>query len=427
MRRVFDRVHSAARRQVPGRHVLPCPAVVARDVHRSVVRAGPEHVRIEPRRAHRIERRVHFFACHVARDRLARRHLPLGSVRGDVGAEARPVQAAVDRLMHVLRTVVDDLRVVRIDFNRRLTHEPVLHVLRVLAVPLLRINPVVLLLSGLDVVAAELALAVAVDDLAVGDHANLAALAARRLNPRLRRIVDGPRERRHVVHGHRGVVLLRADEPVREFVVDVDHVELGGGLIEDRRPALRAVLRHIRAAVARLDQDLRVVRIDPDDVVVAVRRGDGRPRLAAVGRMVQPELRHPHVVLVFRIDEHFVEVKRPRAQRLRVALQRPRQATVGRTIQPALRALRFHLHVDDLRIRLRDVHPYLSDQIVGQAVAHVRPVIAAVGCLVHAAFAGRAAADDRPGLALRSPRARINLVRIRPVDRDRDRARLIVD
>ena len=63
-------------------------------------------------------------------------------------------------------------------FDRRLPDEPILHVLWILAVPLLRVDPVVLFLPGLDVVAAELALAVAVDDLAVGRDANLTALAA---------------------------------------------------------------------------------------------------------------------------------------------------------------------------------------------------------------------------------------------------------
>src|SRR5206468_11053398 len=94
-----------------------------------------------------------------------------------------------------------------------------------------------LLLSGLDVVAAELALAVAVDDLAVRYDPDLTALATRRLNPGLRRVVNRPRKRRHVIHGHGGVVLLRPDEAVRKFIIDVDHIELGRRLVEDRRPA----------------------------------------------------------------------------------------------------------------------------------------------------------------------------------------------
>src|SRR5262249_25588090 len=55
------------------------------------------------------------------------------------------------------------------------------------------------------------------------------------------------------------------------------------------------------------------------------------------------------------------------------------------------------------------------------------PVLAAVGRLVHAAFGSGSAADDRPRLALTAPRAGIDLVRVLPVDRDRDDAGLVVD
>ena len=87
------------------------------------------------------------------------------------------MHAAVNGFVHVLGPVVDDLWVVRVDLDRRLAHEPISHVLRVLAVALLRIDPVVLFLPGFDVVAAELPLAVTIDDPAVGRRPNLAALA----------------------------------------------------------------------------------------------------------------------------------------------------------------------------------------------------------------------------------------------------------
>ena len=141
-----------------------------------------------------------------------------------------------------------------VDLDRRLPHEAVPHLLGILAVALLRIDPVVLLLAGLDVVAAELALAVAVDDLAVRPRPDLAALAARRLHPRLRRVIEAPRERRHV-RRRRACVLSCCGtvEAIRELLVGVDHVELGGRLVQLRRPAPAAVLRDVRAAVVGLD------------------------------------------------------------------------------------------------------------------------------------------------------------------------------
>src|SRR5205807_1809717 len=116
------------------------------------------------------------------------------------------------------------------------------------------------------------------------------------------------------------------------------------------------------------------------------------------------------------VDEYLVEIERPRAQLLRVVLKGPVETSVARSVQSALRAFRLDLRVDDLRIRLRDVQPYFANEIVGQAVARMRPVIAAVDRLVHPAFARRAAADDRPRLALRAPGAGIDFVGIRPVD-----------
>ena len=284
-----------------------------------------------------------------------------------------------------------------------------------------------LLLPGLDVVAAELALAVAVDDLAVGRRADLAAFAPRRLEPCLRRLVRGPRERRHIRHVVGAVVLLRRVQAIRKLIVGIHHVQLRRRLVHLRRPAPSAILGDVRAAVVGLDHDFRIVGIDPDHVVVTVRRRHGGERPPAVSRMVKRQLGDVHLVLVLRIHVHLVEVKRPRAQRLVVVHERPGRAGVGRAVEAALISLRLHLRVDHARIRLADVDPHLADQIVGQAPGCPGPVVAAVDGLVDAAFAGGAAADDRPGLALRAPRARIQLVRVRPVDCNGDGAGLFVD
>ena len=154
-----------------------------------------------------------------------------------------------------------------------------------------------------------------------------------------------------------------------------------------------------------------LIRVEPDDVVVAVRRVDVDERLAAVGRVVEVELRHPDVVLVLRTDEHLVEVERPRAQRLAAVDERPVRAAVGRAIQSALRALRFDLRVDDLRIRLRDVDPDLADQIVGKSVARRATSDRRRRSSCRRRLRRRAAADDRPRLALSAPRAGVELVR----------------
>src|SRR5713226_863964 len=145
---------------------------------RTVVRSRPDDAGLKPRCADRVQRRIYFLAGHVAGNRLAGGHLTLRPIRRHVRADPRPVDAAVDGFMQVLRPVIHDLWVVRIDLNRRLTYEPEVHVLGVLAVALLWVHPIVLFLPGLNVVPAELALAVAVDDLAVRRGAALPALTA---------------------------------------------------------------------------------------------------------------------------------------------------------------------------------------------------------------------------------------------------------
>ena len=198
-------------------------------------------------------------------------------------------------------------------------------------------------------------------------------------------------------------------------------------MVHLRRPAAPAVLRNVGAAVVGLDHDFRVLGIDPDNVVVAVRRRHAGERPAAVGRAVERQLGHVHFVLVFRVDVHLVEIKGARPQRRAAVHEHPAHAGVVRSIQAAPGALGLDLCVDDLRIRLGDVDPHFADQIVGQSARRPRPVVAAVDRLVHAAFARRTAADDRPRLALRAPGAGIQLVRVRPVDRDRHGAGLLVD
>ena len=59
-------------------------------------------------------------------------------------------------------------------------------------------------------------------------------------------------------HADRGIVLLRAVEPIRVLVVDGDVIELCGELVVDGRPGVAAVVRHTGAAVVALNHALRV-------------------------------------------------------------------------------------------------------------------------------------------------------------------------
>src|SRR6185312_6101734 len=148
-----------------------------------------------------------------------------------------------------------------------------------IAVEGLGADPVLLLVVGADVEAAELSLASAVDDFGVGAGDDGAGLAAGAGAPGL------AIPQRETGDDDGGVVLLGAVDAVGILIVHGDLIDLGGGLIELRAPGLAAIERHVGAAVIALDHVERVFGVDPDGVIVAVRGALGAEGLAAVGAL----------------------------------------------------------------------------------------------------------------------------------------------
>ena len=133
----------------------------------------------------------------------------------------------------------------------------------------------------------------------------------------------------------RRVVLLRAVEFVRKLIVDPDAVDLRRRLVHLRRPGATAVSRDICAAIVRLDHDLAVFGIDPDVVIVAVRRAKRRERFATVGRFEETFGAGVDDVGISRIGAERRVVKRTLNQRALRIDQRPRLARVVRAIETA--------------------------------------------------------------------------------------------
>src|SRR5262245_57640844 len=104
-----------------------------------------------------------------------------------------------------------------------------------MTVTILRVNPLSLRLSGLYAEPFELSLAGAPDDASVRRRPDAAGFAAGRLRPSLCRVIECEAGGRHARHDDSGVVLLRCVQQVRILLVDADHVEFGGRLIQDTR------------------------------------------------------------------------------------------------------------------------------------------------------------------------------------------------
>src|SRR6185312_8797667 len=227
----------------------------------------------------------------------------------------------------------------------------------------------------------------------------------------------------------RAVVLLRHVDVERELVVHVYVVELRGRLVVLRTPGRTAIARHGGTAVIRFDEQLGVVRVDPERVVVTVRRFEFVERLAAVVRNVHIDVRHVDRVRILGVDVNAHVIERALGELVVAVDERPGPAGVVRLEQTAGVALVVGLdqRVDDVGIAGRDRDPGLADDPVRQAwvVRDVAPVRAAIGALVDAA--ARAAAGKRPGPPRSLPRRGVQRVRGGRIHGHRDHAGVVVD
>ena len=72
--------------------------------------------------------------------------------------------------------------------------------------------------------------------------------------------------------GDRAVVLLGAVQPIGKLLVHADSIDLRGRLILLRGPGCAAGERDVGAAVVAIDHLLRIERVDPQVVVIGMRR-----------------------------------------------------------------------------------------------------------------------------------------------------------
>ena len=79
-----------------------------------------------------------------------------------------------------------------------------------------------------------------------------------------------------------GVILLCGVDAVGESVVGVDAIELRGELVVDGCPAITPVERDACTTIVAFNHALRVVWIDPQVVIIPVRRGDLREGMASI-------------------------------------------------------------------------------------------------------------------------------------------------
>ena len=357
------------------------------------------------------------------RERPARVPLARRVVQAQVRGDALPARALVAGAEHPVATGVQGLGVARGEDQRVGPGEAVLQLARgdaagglgphVHQPDLPRAVVVALQRAGASGAGAHRA---AVDDVGVGGvDGDEAALARARVGAVAQR--DGaPLGGRG--HADGGVVLLRAVHPVGVLVVHVQAVELRGQLVVDGRPGLPAVERHAGAAVVALDHALRVLRVDPQVVVVAVRGGHFAEAHPAVGGLPHLQVGDVDRVGVAGVGEHMGVVPGPVHQVPVSAHLRPMLAVVVAAVQTGGLTLGLHQGPHAPGAGGRGADAVLAQQALrtprqAAAAGELLPGVAPVGGAPQPA--ARAAAVQVPEAAPRRPAAGVQDARVERV------------
>src|SRR5262245_38705122 len=262
------------------------------------------------------------------------------------------------------------------------------------------------------------------------------------------------------------VILQASANVVRLSHVHSDSVELRRRDVVNELPSRGLVVADIQTAVVADNQVVRVIRIDPQRVVIAVRDAlNHLERFAAVGGFVEGGAAGVDDLVVLGVDTNLAVVHRaivvvahdapglafivraPDAAALRVgrlvglrllasASETPASAasaasktTASGLLFTASRAAAgayFDLRVDDVRVRARDVDADASKQAFRQAIAfELRPRLAGVGRLPDGA--ARSTAVDAPGRAAALVGGGVKNLRVGRVDHDVGESSVLVN
>ena len=214
-------------------------------------------------------------------------------------------------------------------------------------------------------------------------------------------------------HAGRAVVLLGAADVIRHVLRRDDVIELRRRH-RLSRPGLAAVHRDRGAAVVAFDHPVRIVRRDPQVVVVAVGHVHRLPRLARIGRPVDVDVQHPHGVLHLGIGVHPRVVERALAEIAPLADPLPRRTGVVGQKEPALVCL--DLRVNAIRVGARHGQADLPERAFRQpgVPRDLGPVVSAVGRLEDPAAGSTARHFER--VSIRLPQRDVHHLRVVRID-----------
>ena len=348
VRRRFDQADAAPLRQVLRRDVAPGLPFILRDVDQPVVGPGPDQPLGQRRRRDRKHRVVVLGAGVVDGDGPARRLLLRLVIARQVGADRFPFHSAVGGFEDALAAVVDRVRIVRRNHDRRRPLKAVFQIGRAARIRKIGPHRNVLHLAGAFVEARDVALVVArINNIRIGrigrDVSGFsAAYRIPVVAPDFAVIAAaGNRDRR--------IVLLRAVHVIRIARVGGHVIELRGRLIVLPGPALAAIQADCHAAIVAGNHAPGVLRIDPQSVIVAVRNFDLVERASAIGGPEELHVEDVNRVRVLRIGDHVHVIPGPLVQAVTAIHQIPAVAAIVRAIEATLFRLDDRVHA--IRVR----------------------------------------------------------------------------
>ncbi len=228
---------------------------------------------------------------------------------------------------------------------------------------------------------------------------------------------------------HLAAVVLRAAVHVveRQRIVEGQLVELRHRQVLEEPPRLAAVVRFVHAAVAAVQDVVRVARHERHRVVVAVLvlLGHAHERLAAVVGHHEARVHLVNPVERVWIGEDLLVVVRARAAADERTALLETLAPVRRAVEAALVGRGLDRRVDDTGVDWGDGEADLPDVALRQADLELSPGLARVLALVDGRF--RAAAHERSHRAPALIRGGIQDVRVRRVHLGRRHARVLRD
>ena len=204
---------------------------------------------------------------------------------------------------------------------------------------------------------------------------------------------------------HPGAVVLQAAiDVIGVRVVHADVIELRDRQVHLVLPARSAIFAAPQTAIIARIHNVRIRRIDPDVVKIAVRRvGHHAETLPAIHAEQQNKIGLENLVLIFGIDDQIGEIKRPPHHELAGIQPLPGLAAVIGAEQRAVLAFDLGIHHLRLARRHRDCDSALrlGGKALAVGVGQFRPVHAAVGGFVEPA--ARTARAEGPTLAAEIP------------------------